>query len=227
MIILNNKKAVVFDLDGTLLDTLDDLADAVNYIMKKYGYPERSTNEVRRFLGSGAAKLIELSLPVKLGEKEFNDVLEDYKEYYKAHSTEKTRPYDGVLDLLDDLKKMGIRTAVVSNKPDASAIKLCKLYFGERIDFAVGDRDDIARKPSADPVLMAIGALECEKAVFVGDSEVDVETAKNAGLPCVSLTWGFRDRDFLEERGAYCFADNADEIKMKVIEFLGVENDIT
>ena len=125
--------------------------------------------------------------------------------------------------MLEDLKKRGIYTAVVSNKPDASARKLCEQYFGALIDFSVGDRSDINRKPSADPVMMALNSLGCEKAVFVGDSEVDVETAKNAGLPCVSLTWGFRDRDFLEERGAYCFATDANELENKIFELLGDE----
>jgi len=218
---MNDKKAVVFDLDGSLLDTLEDLADAVNHILKKYGYPERSVLEIRRFLGSGAAHLIEHSLPVKLGEEDFNSILEDYKEYYKAHSTIKTRPYDGVLQVLENLKKHGIYTAVVSNKPDSSAKKLCERYFGELIDFSVGDRADICRKPSADPVKMALSSLECEKAVFVGDSEIDVETANNSELPCISLTWGFRDRDFLEDKGAYCFAENADELETLILKHLG------
>ncbi len=222
---MNDEKAVVFDLDGTLLDSLEDLTDAVNHILEKNGYAKRSLMEVRSFIGNGAAKLIEFSLPEKLDDDKFNAILEDYKEYYKAHFDIKTRPYDGVLDVLKDLKRRGIYTAVVSNKPDASAKKLCKQYFGELIDFAVGDRADICRKPSADPVNLVLNTLGCDRAVFVGDSEVDFETAKNAGLPCVSLTWGFRDRDILEGCGACCFADTADELEARILELLGEKDD--
>ena len=224
---MKDNRAVLFDLDGTLLDTLEDIADSTNYILAKYGYIERSVDEIRRFLGNGAAYLISSALPVKLDDESFNAVLEEYKEYYKAHSNIKTRPYDGVIDLLKKLKQSGICTAVVSNKPDAATKKLCEQYFESLIDFSIGDRADICRKPSADPIKKALEVLACNKAVYVGDSEVDFQTAKNAQLPCISLTWGFRDREFLEESGARCFANNADEIEKLIFEFLGEDYDVT
>ena len=218
------KPAVLFDLDGTLLDTLDDLTNAVNYILRKYAYPERTKREVRSFLGNGALALIKCSLPEDVGEEILQDRLAEYVEYYNAHSRIETKPYEGVLSFLEELKGKGIAVAVVSNKPDRAVKELCREYFGDLVTFAVGDRADIARKPSADPVKYAMTAIGCDKAVYVGDSEVDVLTAQNAGMPCISMTWGFRDRDVLEECGAKYFADNADELKKYVYDLLSVED---
>ncbi len=220
-----SKKAVVFDLDGTLLDTLDDLTGAVNYFLTKHGYPVRTKSDIRRFLGNGARELIRCSLPESVDEDVLSEYLKEYVEYYNAHSRIETKPYDGVLELLDELKGKGIATVVVSNKPDVAVKELCREYFGDLVDFALGDRDDIERKPSAAPVQYAMNAVGCDRGVFVGDSEVDILTAKNAGLPCVSLTWGFRDRDVLEESGGYCFADNAEQLKACIFELLS-ENEV-
>lgn len=216
-----NKRAVIFDLDGTLLDTLDDLANAVNYILCKYGFAERSREEIRGFLGNGARDLIKRSLPEGIDGELFEKYLAEYKEYYNAHSAVKTKPYDGVPALLESLKDKGILTAVVSNKPDDAVKELCRRYFGELVNISVGDRADLKRKPDAEPVRYAMSSLGCEKAVFVGDSEVDVLTAKNAGLPCISLTWGFRDKDFLEEHGAKIFASDTEQIKQRIYELFG------
>lgn len=215
-----SRSAVIFDLDGTLLDTLDDLANAVNHFLRTHGYPERTKNEVRNYLGNGARDLIRRSLPEKVDDGTFAEYVKEYMEYYNAHSQIETKPYDGVLRLLDELKGNGILTAVVSNKPDVAVKDLCRKYFGDLVDFALGDRDDIARKPSAEPVLYAMDAIGCQRAVYVGDSEVDILTARNANLPCVSLAWGFRDREFLEERGAAHLADNAEELKRLIFELL-------
>lgn len=209
---MNCNKAVIFDLDGTLLDTLDDLTDCVNYMLEKYGYPSKDRIEIRRFLGNGARYLIERSLDGALEGEAFERFLEEYKEYYEENSGIKTAPYENIVDLLGRLREHGFKIAVVSNKPDGAARYLCDLHFPELVDFALGDRDDIRRKPSADPVLLAMRELGCNKAVYVGDSEVDIETARNAGIPCVSVTWGFRDRDELAASGASYFADNADEL---------------
>ena len=215
-----SKFAVIFDLDGTLLDTLDDLADAVNHILKKHNYPPKSRKDIRSFLGNGARDLMKRSLPEGVEGDLFESLLEEYKDYYNAHSTLKTKPYDGVLDLLKALKDKGISTAVASNKPDDAVRKLCEKYFGDLVDFSVGDRADLKRKPDAEPIRYAMDRLGCENAIFVGDSEVDVMTAKNADLHCISLTWGFRDRDFLAERGAKIFADNAQELEDHIYELM-------
>ena len=204
------KKAIIFDLDGTLLDTLDDLTDCVNYMLKKYGYPPKDRLEIRRFLGNGARYLIERSLDGALDGEAFERFLEEYKEYYEKNSGIKTKPYENIVDLLGRLRELGLKIAVVSNKPDGAARYLCDLHFPNLVDFALGDRDDIRRKPSADPVLLAMKELGCDEAIYVGDSEVDIKTAKNANIPCVSVTWGFRDRDELAASGASHFADNAD-----------------
>jgi phosphoglycolate phosphatase len=218
-----SKRAVIFDLDGTLLDTLDDLTDAVNHILNKYGYPERSRGEVRSFLGNGARDLIKRSLPEGIDDELFEKYLAEYKEYYNAHSAVKTKPYDGVPALLESLKDKGILTAVVSNKPDDAVKELCRRYFGELVNISVGDRADLKRKPDAEPVRFAMDALGCESAVFVGDSEVDVMTAENADLPCVIMTWGFRDKGFLEEYGAKLFADDAEQLEKTIYELLAAE----
>ena len=210
------KKAVIFDLDGTLLDTLTDLTNAVNHILRSYSMPERSGAEIRSYLGNGAKHLIRCALPREFDDETLERYLAEYVEYYNAHSTVETKPYDGVSELLAELKKSGISTAIVSNKPDEVVRELSRQYFGDLIDFAIGDRSDIARKPSPDPVRFAMNALGCSKAIFVGDSEVDVLTAKNAGMTCISLTWGFRDRDQLEESGAEIFASNSEELRRAI-----------
>lgn len=220
-----SKKAVIFDLDGTLLDTLDDLTNAVNYILRKYGYKERTSSDIRRFLGNGARYLMRRSVPENIDGEDFEKLLTEYMDYYNAHSKIETKPYPGILELLSELKENGIKTAVVSNKPDMTVRGLCKEYFGDRLDFVLGDRPDIKKKPAADPILLAMKELGCERAAYVGDSEVDVLAAKNAGQPCISVTFGFRDRDVLEENGGRYFADNADQLKDHIFELLS-ENEV-
>ena len=220
----NIKKLVLFDLDGTLLDTLGDLTGAVNHILEKLGYPTRSAMEVRSYLGNGARELVRLALPHAVEDKVLDEYLERYKKYYNAHSKIETKPYDGVVELLVELKRRGICTAVVSNKPDFATKELCREYFGGLIDFAIGDRADVERKPAADPILLAMKTLDCGVAVHVGDSEVDVETAKNAGIPCVAVKWGFRDADVLEKAGAEYFAVDADELKAHLFKLIEIED---
>ena len=220
-----NDCAVLFDLDGTLLDTLGDLTDSVNYILGKYGYPLRTMSEVRGFLGYGAGHLIKCALPDGIEQRQVDAYTEEYKGYYKAHSQIKTGPYDGIVWLLRELKGRGIATAVVSNKPDPATKALCKEYFGELIDLALGELPEIEKKPSAAPLHYAMEALGCNKAVFVGDAETDVLAAKNADMPCVSVTWGFRDKDVLEECGACIFADDAATLAEKLLSLLGVNGE--
>ena len=219
------KCAVLFDLDGTLLDTYMDLVNAVNHMLREYNYPERCPEDVRRFLGNGAADLVHRSLPSGVDAETEERFLAGYKEYYNQHSKIFTKPYDGVLDVLASLRKKGVKAAVVSNKPDLTVRKLCEEYFCGLVDFSVGDRADIKRKPAADPLFFAMKALDCDVAVYVGDSEVDVEAAKNAGLPCVTVTWGFRDRDLLQECGAKIFADTAEELEKEIFELLETDKE--
>ena len=197
------KIGILFDLDGTLLNTLEDLLDATNYALRAHGYPERTLPELRRFVGNGAENQIRLSLPEGSTPGEVQTVLATYKPYYTAHCQIKTRPYDGILEALSVLgEKYPI--AIVSTKPDSAVKALCADYFPGI--YALGEAPDCPRKPAADMVFKAMKAIGVEKCIYVGDSEVDVLTAKNAGVPCVSVLWGFRDREDMEAAGGsiYC-----------------------
>ena len=220
-------RAAVFDLDGTLLDTLDDLHAAVCRALVRASLPQRTREEIRAFVGDGVELLIRRAVPADLakspgGEEKIRAILADFKADYAANCTVATAPYAGIPSLLDALRVAGVRIAVVSNKFDAATKALCRQYFGDRVDVAVGEReaDGIRKKPAPDTVFEALGALGALSALsdsdarifYIGDSEVDVETAKNAGIPCISVTWGFRDKDFLLARGANLFASTPDEV---------------
>lgn len=204
----------IFDLDGTLLNTLEDLADSTNYIMRKFGYPERTLKEVRCFVGNGIRKLLERSAPVGTPAEEIDRMFEQFKEYYGAHCADKTKPYDGIMELLSDLKEQNIKLAVVSNKADYAVKALCEQYFCGYFDEAVGERTGIARKPAPDTVNEVLKNLQIEKsqAVYIGDSEVDVQTAQNAEMDCIAVDWGFRDREVLEEAGAETIVSTPAEV---------------
>lgn len=195
---------VIFDMDGTLLDTLEDLKDAVNEGLSVKGYPARSLEEIRQFVGNGVGVLLRNAVPEGTSEADMEVCLEAFKAHYAKHWQDKTKPYDGILQLLADLKASGKKTAVISNKYDEPVVQLCKDYFPELFDAARGERAGVPRKPAPDgiySILEELGSVK-EHAVYVGDSEVDMETAKNAGLVSVGVTWGFRDRELLEEKGA-------------------------
>lgn len=204
-------RTVLFDMDGTLLDTLEDLRESTNHVLRELGHPERSLEEVRRFVGNGAEMLIRRAVPEGTGEEEILRALGMFRSYYAAHCKEKTRVYDGMLALLDALRARGIKTAVVSNKPDEAVKKLSEEYFGGRMDYAVGAKDGRRCKPYPDMVDAALEALgeTREGAVFIGDSEVDVQTGLNAGLPVIAVSWGFRSRETIAEAGATVIADDA------------------
>lgn len=206
--------AVVFDLDGTLLDTIDDLTDSVNFALSEEGFALHTVSEVKSFVGNGIAKLIDRSVPEGTSEEKKSRTLESFKRHYAADCENKTKPYDGILKLLDDLRDAGFKIAVVSNKIDSAVSVLCKKYFGDRIDFCVGDREGLARKPAPDAVFEALKKLSSapERAVYVGDSDVDIKTAENAGMDCISVSWGFRPRDFLLLSGASVIADKPSDI---------------
>ena len=219
------KKAVIFDLDGTLLDTLEDLCDSVNVAMRKFSSPERALGEIRQFVGNGAADLIDKSLKDGKSNPEYESALAFFKGYYAEHADIKTHPYDGMIDLLLRLRNLGICTAVVTNKPDEASSALCKKHFGSLLDYSVGDKNGLLRKPAPDKVFDVMKRLECDKAVFVGDSETDVLTAINADMECLCVTWGFRDRDQLESAGGKIFCDDAESLWNEVMRGLGMENE--
>ena len=200
----NGIQSVIFDLDGTLLDTLGDLTDAVNFALAKHGMSVRTIEEIRRFVGNGALRLIERSVPDGQQNPAFGDVYGDFQKYYATHCNIKTKAYPGVLALLAELKKRGIAMAIVSNKPDGAVKTLCEKYFGEYVTVAMGDAPDRERKPAPDTVEAAMEEIGANPAqtIYVGDSEVDVRTAENAGLASVLVTWGFRDPEFLLANGA-------------------------
>ncbi len=205
---------VIFDLDGTLLDTLDDLSDSLNHTLTEVGAPTLTKEQVRRYVGNGMARLIELALPGGRDDPRYDRTLETMQAYYKAHNQIKTAPYPGVVELLDELRRRGYALAVVSNKPDTSVKPLVKHYFGDAIPVAIGQRPDVRRKPAPDAVEEALRQLGRDRveAVYVGDSEVDLATARNAGMDCISVTWGFRDREVLESAGATRYADTPAEV---------------
>ena len=209
------KTGILFDLDGTLLDTLEDLLDATNYALAAYGYPPRTLPELRRFVGNGAENQIRLSLPED-NKEDLAQVLAAYKPYYTAHCRIKTKPYDGIPPVLKTLGET-YPIAIVSNKPDPAVKALCADYFPGI--YALGEAAGCPRKPAADMVFQAMKAIGVERCIYVGDSEVDVLTAKNAGVPCVSVLWGFRDREDLEAVGAEYFCRTPAEMK-KIIRTL-------
>ena len=195
---------LIFDLDGTLLNTLADLRDSTNYALQQFGFPERSTEEVRNFVGNGLRMLIRRAVPNAADEATVDAVLAVMKAHYREHYHDGTIPYDGILPFLRKMEKAGFRMAIVSNKADPMVQLLRTLYFDELIPVAVGELDGVPRKPAPDMVRIAMERLGCteEHTVYIGDSEVDIETAKNAGLPCLSVGWGFRSEKDLRNAGA-------------------------
>lgn len=204
---------VIFDLDGTLLDTLEDLKNAVNHALSNCGMPERTLSEIRQFVGNGVRNLMIRAVPQGEDNPVFEHAFEVFKAYYGEHCNDATRAYDGIPELLQELKNGGYAMAIVSNKIDSAVQDLNNRYFSQ-VDVAVGDRENLRRKPEPDSVFLALEELgrTREEAVYVGDSDVDLATAQNAGLPCISVLWGFRDREFLEEHGAKVFVEKPMEI---------------
>lgn len=191
----------VFDLDGTLLDTLGDLRNSVNFALEKNGFQKRTTEEIRAFVGNGIRLLIERAVPENTPIQEIDRCFEDFKMHYKDNSAVLTKPYDKIIDVLNELRDNGVKTAVVSNKADFAVKSLVDFYFPNLFDCAFGEREGIRRKPSPDAVLGALKEIgaDTDKAVYIGDSDVDIETARNSNLPCIAVTWGFRDKSVLEE----------------------------
>ena len=217
------KKAVIFDLDGTLLDTLADLHASVNATMEHFGFPTRTIDEVRAFVGNGVPKLVERSSPEGTDRELLGVEVKYFEGHYREHCKDNTRVYDGLMDALRELKMRGFALGVVSNKVDFATKKLCREYFGKIIDIAQGQTELLPPKPSPLSLVSTVKQLGADMAIYVGDSDVDIMTAKGAGLPCISVTWGFRTRELLCENGAEYIADNVSEMLSKIYEISGTD----
>ena len=204
----------IFDLDGTLLDTLQDLTDSTNYALRQSGMPEHSIDDIRRFVGNGVKKLMELAIPDGLDNPKFEETYELFRQHYLTNSLHTTQPYPGIMEMLETLNSHGKKLAIVSNKFYTATEELCHHFFGNYIHVAIGEREDIRRKPAPDTVLEAMRQLNVDvnTTVYVGDSDVDLATARNSGLPCISVLWGFRSKAFLAEHGATTFVETPSQI---------------
>lgn len=211
-------KAIIWDLDGTLLDTLQDLYLAVNHALRTFGMPERTLDEVRQFVGNGVRRLMALAVPDGDSNPQFDAVFAEFKSYYVKHCQDNTGLYPGIADTLQTLKARGIKMAVVSNKLQAGVTELFERYFKDTMLVGIGERPEVARKPAPDMVFMAMRQLSVtpDEVVYVGDSDVDIATAHNAGIPCISVLWGFRDRDFLLAHGADIMVQEPKEINVHI-----------
>ena len=212
-------KAVLFDMDGTVLDTLDDLADSVNRSLREFGLPEVSRFQVGQSLGNGAKYLIRHCLPEGSDEALCEQVLSFYKPWYDAHCRIKTKPYDGILQLMETLRADGVSQAIISNKPDSAVRELAEAFFPGLMDVVIGESPAVKRKPSPDTVLaaarqMGLMASDC---VYIGDTEVDLETARNAGMDCIPVSWGFRTEEQLRAAGAEEIIRSPEELKKKLL----------
>lgn len=210
----------IFDMDGTILDTLEDLKDSTNYVLTYFGMPERTLEEVRCFVGNGIRKLLERAAVEGTTAEKIDEMFQVFSAYYKDHSAIKTKPYEGIITCIEKLRQGGVKTAVVSNKADFAVQILCKDYFPGLFDIAVGERDGLQRKPAPDSVNLVLDALGIQRAqaVYIGDSEVDLQTARNSSLDVIPVSWGFRDEKFLREQGADLVVDQVEDILKLILE---------
>lgn len=209
-----NVNTVIFDMDGTVLDTLEDLTVSVNYVLSKFNMPDHSEEEYRKFFGNGIKYALKCAVPEETPEEVIEEMLPIFREHYNEHCHDRTKPYDGIIELMSMLKANGYKMAIVSNKIDSAVKELKDRFFSEYVDVAIGEKPGIKRKPAPDTVLAALDELGSKKeaAVYIGDSEVDLQTALNSELPCISVLWGFRDKDFLISKGASVFAETPEEV---------------
>lgn len=212
-------EAAIFDLDGTLLDTLDDLHASVNFALAAEGLPARSRSDMRAFLGNGVARLIHLSVPEGTPEEREARTLATFREHYARHNAQLTAPYPQIAELLHVLSGEGVLRAVVSNKPDSAVQDLVATYFGGLFDAVVGERPGVRRKPAPDSLLAVMSQLGCSpgRVAYVGDSEVDLQTARNAGVDCIAVSWGFRDEDWLRSQGATTIVGTTEELAEAIL----------
>lgn len=211
-------KLIAFDLDGTLLNTLDDLCDSVNYVLEEFNFPQRTIEEVRRFVGNGVLKLIERAVPENTSKEVIIQAFNCFSEYYLTHSAIKTKPYEGIIDLLTKLRDRGYKIAVVSNKIHPAVVALCEKYFPSLIDFSLGDDPIRLKKPNPDMLNYTMAQLKVtkEETLYVGDSEVDIQTAINTGVDYVSVDWGFKTKEFLMQYGSKSIASTMMELLEKI-----------
>lgn len=213
-------KLVIFDMDGTILNTIDDLTEAGNVICKKYGFPTHTSEEFRFFVGNGIPKMVKRALPSEVSDDLYKKCLEEYIEYYKNHCAEKTAPYEGITDCIKHLRSFGIKIAVNTNKVESAAIDLCNTYFPGLFDIISGSRPSIPPKPAPDGIYEILNRAKTkpEEACYIGDSDVDLQTGINSGLSFIGVDWGFRGRDFLLEHGAKCVVMNTTELEKVIID---------
>ena len=204
----------IFDLDGTILNTLDDLADSLNHVLTQHGFSQYTADEVRMMVGNGILTLIKRALPNGTEQTTVEAVYNDFNAYYKLHSADKTKPYNGITEMLEQLKSKGVKLAVVSNKADYAVQDLCVKYFGGIFDAVAGEKTGVPKKPAPDGVnnILAELGIERKNSVYIGDSDVDLHTAENAEMDCISVNWGFRDENLLRENGAERIVSTTDEI---------------
>lgn len=207
-------ESYIFDLDGTLLNTLNDLAASCNFALRSYGLPEHSVDDIRRFVGNGVRLLMTRAIPGGESFEHFEECFACFRLHYLQHNLDTTAPYPGIMELIAQLNTNGKKIAVVSNKFYQATQDLVRHFFGEQIKVAIGERPDIHKKPAPDTVIEALRQLDMPSstAVYIGDSDVDIDTARNCGMPCISVLWGFRDRDFLIEHGATTLVKSPEEI---------------
>lgn len=210
---------IIFDLDGTLLNTLEDLRDSVNFALKKQNFPLRTLPEIRSFVGNGIRLLMERAVPENIDAETFEICFKDFCDYYKIHMEDKTAPYEGINEMLEKIKAEGFKTAIVTNKADFAAQDLCKRMFGSTIDLVVGSSDARPNKPAPDGVYYALEVLgsKLQNTVFVGDADTDILTANNAGLDSIGVLWGFRDRKIIEKEGAKYIVTTVKELEKLLI----------
>ncbi|MCR5401843.1 MAG: HAD family hydrolase [Treponema sp.] len=214
-----NYSVAIFDMDGTILDTLEDLSTAINKALVENSLPERSIEEVKGFVGNGLYKLVERAVPASSSDEVKKAVFKNFNDYYALHSSEKTKPYPGIVELLKKLKEGGVKIAVCSNKPDYAVQELCNIHFPSLFDAALGAKDKEHVKPCPDAVNRILEKLDipASEAVYIGDSEVDIQTAENAGTACISVCWGFKSREFLVQNGAKCIVNSAEELSFLLL----------
>ena len=210
---------IIFDLDGTLLDTLDDLTISVNHCMDQFHFPLHSRDQVRNMVGNGIWLLMERALPQGRNTPEYEACVQEFSSYYKEHMLDHTVPFKGIGPLLSGLSKHGYKMAIVSNKFDAAVKGLCRDFFSKYISVAIGESPTVAKKPAPDTVFQAIRELGADpkQCLYVGDSEVDIQTAKNAGIPCISVSWGFKSREFLLEHHASVIVSSPQELLDEIL----------